>query len=64
MKTSDLRGKTPAELEALVLEKRREQFNARMQRGSGQDVRPNAIREARREIARIKTILTEKSRSA
>jgi large subunit ribosomal protein L29 len=64
MKTSDLRGKTPAELEGLILEKRRDQFNARMQRGSGQDQRPNLVREARRDIARIKTILTEKSRSA
>lgn len=64
MKTSDLRSKTPAELEALILEKRREQFNARMQRGSGQETRPNLLREARRDIARIKTILTEKSRSA
>lgn len=64
MKTSDLRGKTPAELEALILEKRRDQFNARMQRGSGQDLKSNLVREARRDIARIKTILTEKSRSA
>jgi large subunit ribosomal protein L29 len=64
MKTSDLRGKTPAELEALILEKRRDQFNGRMQRGSGQDQKPNLVREARRDIARIKTILTEKSRSA
>jgi len=64
MKTTDLRSKTPAELEALILEKRREQFNARMQRGSGQETRPNLLREARRDIARIKTILTEKSRSA
>lgn len=60
----ELRGKTDAELKALVLEKRREQFNARMQRGSGQGPKPSAIRETRRDIARLKTILTEKNRSA
>jgi large subunit ribosomal protein L29 len=64
MKAKELREKTPAELNALVLEKRREQFNARMQRGSGAEVRPEVLRTARRDIARIKTILTEKTRSA
>ena len=64
MKAKDLREKTPDELNALVLEKRREQFNARMQRGSGAEVRADALRTARRDIARIKTILTEKTRSA
>jgi len=60
----ELRGKTAAELEAMVLEKRREQFNARMQRGSGQGPQPHAVRETRRDIARLKTILSEKKRSA
>jgi len=64
MKAKDLREKSADELNALVLEKRREQFNARMQRGSGAEVRPDALRAARRDIARIKTILTEKTRSA
>ncbi|MGE3771413.1 MAG: 50S ribosomal protein L29 [Gammaproteobacteria bacterium] len=60
----ELRGKTAAELKALVLEKRREQFNARMQRGSGQGPKPHAVRETRRDIARLQTILSEKKRSA
>ncbi|MCC7121644.1 MAG: 50S ribosomal protein L29 [Gammaproteobacteria bacterium] len=60
----DLRGKSAAELKALVLEKRREQFNARMQHGSGQGPKPHAVREMRRDIARLKTILSEKKRSA
>ncbi len=64
MKAKELRDKTPDELNALVLEKRREQFNARMQRGTGAEARPDVLRSARRDIARIKTILTEKSRSA
>ncbi len=60
----ELRGKTEAELKAMVLDKRREQFNARMQRGSGQGPKASALRETRRDIARIKTIMTEKNRSA
>jgi large subunit ribosomal protein L29 len=57
MKTSELRGKSAAELKALLIEKRKEQFNLRMQRGSGQQMRPHLVKEARRDIARIKTIL-------
>jgi large subunit ribosomal protein L29 len=60
----ELRGKSEAELKAMVLDKRREQFNARMQRGSGQGPKASALRETRRDIARIKTIMTEKNRSA
>jgi large subunit ribosomal protein L29 len=60
----ELRGKSADELKAMVLEKRREQFNARMQRGSGQGPKPIVLRETRRDIARIKTILSEKKRSA
>jgi large subunit ribosomal protein L29 len=60
MKAADMRGKTAEELNALILEKRREQFNTRMQRGSGQQPRASQVRETRRDIARIKTILTEK----
>ena len=64
MKAKELRDKSAAELEALVIEKRREQFNARMQKGAGQAPRADVIRGARKDIARIKTILTEKTRSA
>ncbi len=38
----------------------REQFNMRMQRGSGQDVKPHNFKRVRREIARIKTIIHQK----
>jgi large subunit ribosomal protein L29 len=61
---NELRGKSADELKTMVLEKRREQFNARMQRGSGQGPKPSALREVRRDIARLKTILSEKNRSA
>jgi len=38
----------------------REQFNLRMQQGSGQDVKPHNYKRVRREIARIKTIIGQK----
>ena len=38
----------------------REQFNLRMQRGSGQDIKPHNLKRVRREIARIKTIISQK----
>jgi len=38
----------------------REQFNLRMQSGSGQDVKPHNYKRVRREIARIKTIIHQK----
>jgi large subunit ribosomal protein L29 len=60
MKIAELRGKNDAELSGLLLELRRKQFNMRMQRGSGQPVRPSDVRETRRDIARIKTIMTER----
>lgn len=60
MKANDLRAKNDEELSTLLLELRRKQFNMRMQAGFGQPARPSDIREARRDIARIKTILQER----
>ena len=59
MKASELREKTPAELEESLLELRKEQFNLRMQQGSGQLARPSEMNRVRKDIARIKTVLTE-----
>jgi large subunit ribosomal protein L29 len=39
-----------------------EQFNLRMQKGTGQLAQPNELRRVRRDIARVRTILNEKSR--
>ncbi len=64
MKVSELRAKSAAELQALLLEKRKEQFNLRMQRGSGQQIRSHQVRAARQDIARIKTILGAQKASA
>lgn len=57
MKADELRAKSAADLKTLLLEKRKEQFSLRMQHGSGQQTRSSQVRETRRDIARIKTIL-------
>ena len=59
--TSDIRAKTPDELKDQLLGLKKEQFNLRFQRATQQLEKPARVREVRREIARIKTILTEKS---
>ena len=64
MKADELRAKSAADLNTLLLDKRKEQFNLRMQRGSGQQTRANQVRETRRDIARIKTILGQKQGEA
>ncbi|MEQ8231449.1 MAG: 50S ribosomal protein L29 [Gammaproteobacteria bacterium] len=60
MKPNDLRAKSDDELKTLLLELRRKQFNMRMQAGFGQPARSSDVREARKDIARIKTILEER----
>ena len=56
-----LRGKSVAELRVELLRLRKEQFTHRMQEASGQLGQTNLIRETRRAIARVKTVMTEKS---
>jgi large subunit ribosomal protein L29 len=63
MEASDLRKKTTEELHDQLIELRREQFNLRMQAGTGQLGRPDQVRKVRRDIARVKTVLTEKTRT-
>ncbi len=63
-KAGDVRAKTPDELNALLLDLRKEQFNLRFQRATGQQEGTGRVREVRREIARVKTISAEKQRSA
>jgi large subunit ribosomal protein L29 len=60
MDVKELRQKTPAEVEAEIVNLRKEQFNLRMQRGTGQMSRPNLMRKVRKNIARAKTVLNEK----
>jgi len=59
MKASDLRAKSAEELNKELLSLAREQFNLRMQKGTGQLSRPHQMKTVRRNIARIKTILNE-----
>ncbi len=59
MSATELREKKPEELNVLLLELLREQFNLRMQKGSGQLSKPSEIKRVRRDIARVKTIMTE-----
>ena len=61
MKAAELRSRKPEELNELLVDLR-EQFNLRMQKGSGQLGSPGRFRVVRREIARIKTVLNEKTK--
>lgn len=63
-KAADIRAKTPDELAVLLLDLRREQFNLRFQRATGQNEGLGRVKQARREIARIKTIQGHNARVA
>ena len=63
-KPSDVRAKTADELTTLLLDLRKEQFNLRFQRATGQQEGVGRVRQVRREIARVKTIMAEKKASA
>ncbi len=59
MNANELRQKSVEELNTLLLEKSREQFNLRMQKGTGQLAKPDQVKKVRRDIARIHTIIHE-----
>ena len=63
MKASELKQKTTEELQELKLELLKEQFNLRMQRGTGQLSKNHLLKNVRRDIARINTVLTEQQQS-
>lgn len=63
MKAQELRAMSVAELERHLLDLLKEQFTLRMQKGSGQLARPSRFKVVGREIARIKTVKSELSRS-
>ena len=54
-----MRARSESELREELLKLRREQFNLRMQRGTGQMARPDQFGRVRKDIARIKTVLNE-----
>ena len=57
MKAEDLKGKSPDELTDELLSLKKEAFNLRFQRASGQLENTARIREVRRDIARLKTVM-------
>jgi large subunit ribosomal protein L29 len=62
MKTKEIREMSLEQLGEELLKLRREQFNLRMQAATGQGIKPDQHRKVRRDIARIKTIQTERAR--
>ena len=63
-KPADLRTKTADELNDQLLTLKKEQFNLRFRRASGQLENTARVGQVRRDIARIKTILRERVRSS
>jgi large subunit ribosomal protein L29 len=63
MKTTELRDKSEAELQTRQKELSEQLFKLRFQRATGRIENPMKIRQVKREIARIKTLLGERSRA-
>ena len=63
MKAAELRDKSVDELHTRERELREQLFKLRFQRATGRIENPMKIREVRREIARIKTLMNERSRA-
>ena len=63
-KIGDVRAKSADELNTMLLDLRKEQFNLRFQRATGQLEALSRIKQVRRDIARVKTIIGERTRSA
>ena len=61
MKATELKDKSVEELNAELINLLREQFNLRMQNTKGQLEKTDQLRKVRRNIARVKTILTQKA---
>ena len=59
----DLRTKSPDQLKEQLLQLRKEAFNLRFQRANGQLENSDRMRQVRREIAKVKTIMGEKARA-
>ena len=60
MDINEMRGKSAKDLGEHVTELRREQFSLRMQKAQGNNAQTHQFKRVRREIARAKTVLTEK----
>ena len=62
MNARELRARGDDELRKELMDLHREAFNLRMQKGVGQMFRPSQVKRVRRDIARVKTILSERER--
>jgi large subunit ribosomal protein L29 len=63
MNAQELKAKSTKELQDELLDLRKEQFNLRMQKATGQLARPDQVQKVRRNIARVKTVLNEKMKA-
>jgi len=63
-RAAELRAKSADELKEELVALRKEEFNLRMQRGTGQLSNTARFKQIRRDVARIKTILNEQAKSA
>jgi large subunit ribosomal protein L29 len=59
MKVGDIRAMSPDQMDDAILNLKKERFNLRFQRATGQLENTSRMREARRDIARIKTIAAQ-----
>jgi large subunit ribosomal protein L29 len=64
MKTADIRAMSSDQIDDEVLKLKKEQFNLRFQRATGQLENTARVREVRRDIARLKTVAQQKRASA
>ncbi|WP_297773523.1 50S ribosomal protein L29 [uncultured Roseovarius sp.] len=64
MNATELRDKTPDQLREELTNLKKQQFNLRFQAATGQLENPAQMRKARRDAARVKTILNEKAQAA
>ncbi len=63
-KLKDLKAMSIDELEAKLLENKKEQFNLRIQQSTGQLANTALIRKVRREIAKINTLISERKKNS
>ena len=63
-KIGDVRAKSADELNTMLLDLRKEQFNLRFQRATGQLEALSRVKQVRRDIARVKTIIGERARAS
>jgi large subunit ribosomal protein L29 len=59
MKIADIRAMSPDQMDDAVLNLKKERFNLRFQRATGQLENTSRLREARRDIARVKTVAAQ-----